>query len=96
VLFQSCHVYDIYDRVLTAQSLIGLQKRSIMCDPYWVAGFLCVLIGSLSDLASFGFADMSLLAPLGAMTLVVRAAPLIALCFNNAFPNDNGCPNAID
>jgi hypothetical protein len=42
-----------------------------MCDPYWVGGFLCVLIGSLSDLASFGFADMSLLAPLGAMTLVV-------------------------
>lgn len=56
----------------------GLAKRSIMCDPYWIGGFLCVLIGSLSDLASFTFADMSLLAPLGAMTLVINM--MIAPC----------------
>jgi hypothetical protein len=31
-----------------------------------------VIFGSIADLVSFGFADMSLLAPLGAMTLVVR------------------------
>lgn len=39
------------------------------------------VLGSLADLASFGFADMSLLAPLGAMTLCV--SPL--LFFPSAF-----------
>jgi small-conductance mechanosensitive channel len=31
-----------------------------------------VIVGSVGDLLSFGFAPMSLLAPIGAMTLVVR------------------------
>lgn len=40
-----------------------------------------MIIGSVCDLISFGFAPMSLLAPLGAMTLVVNM--FVAPCFLN-------------
>jgi hypothetical protein len=39
-----------------------------------------LVVGSIADLVSFGFADMSLLAPLGAMTLVINM--FFAPCFN--------------
>jgi drug/metabolite transporter (DMT)-like permease len=38
-----------------------------------------MIVGSVADLISFGFAPMSLLAPIGALTLVVNM--LIAPCF---------------
>jgi phosphatidylserine synthase len=38
-----------------------------------------MIVGSIADLISFGFAPMSLLAPIGAMTLVVNM--LVAPCF---------------
>lgn len=38
----------------------------------WTAGLALVLAGALLDLASFAFAAVSLLAPLGAMTLLVN------------------------
>ncbi len=54
----------------------GDQGGSILRNPMWICGLLLVIFGSIADLVSFGFADMSLLAPLGAMTLVVRTRPL--------------------
>jgi hypothetical protein len=47
---------------------------SVYLTPLWIAGFLSVVIGSLCDLVAFSFADMSLLAPLGAITLVINLA----------------------
>jgi hypothetical protein len=48
-------------------------RRSVLTHPIWIIGISMVIVGSIADLVSFGFADMSLLAPLGAMTLVVSA-----------------------
>lgn len=52
--------------------------RSLMCHPIWILGAVCVALGSILDLVSFAFASVSLLAPLGAMTLVLNMfmAPL--------------------
>lgn len=51
----------------------------IVLQPLWIGGLICIALGSVMDLLSFGFASLSLLAPLGAMTLVVNVlmAPLI-------------------
>ncbi len=45
--------------------------KTVYTSPHWIIGLSLVIVGSLMDLVSFGFADISLLAPLGAMTLVV-------------------------
>ena len=47
---------------------------SVYLSPLWIAGFMSVVIGSICDLVAFSFASMSLLAPLGAMTLVINLA----------------------
>jgi hypothetical protein len=46
--------------------------KSIIKDPRWLIGMGSVIVGSILDLVSYVFAPMSLLAPLGAMTLVVN------------------------
>eukprot|EP00823_Brevimastigomonas_motovehiculus_P006273 TRINITY_DN513_c0_g1_i1.p1 TRINITY_DN513_c0_g1~~TRINITY_DN513_c0_g1_i1.p1 ORF type:complete len:1038 (+),score=406.69 TRINITY_DN513_c0_g1_i1:116-3229(+) len=56
-------------------------NQSVYRSPLWILGFLLAVVGSICDLVSFGFADMSLLAPLGAMTLVVNM--VVAPCFLN-------------
>ena len=45
----------------------------------WVAGLILMILGSASDFIAFGFAAQSLIAPLGATTLLCNAilAPLI-------------------
>jgi len=62
------------------QTLNAKNKKSPYKHPLWMCGLVLLVVGSLADLVSFGFADMSLLAPLGAMTLVVNL--FIAPCFN--------------
>ena len=52
---------------------------SFPSHPLWIVGITLVVTGSVGDLLSFGFAPMSLLAPLGAMTLVLNM--IIAPCF---------------
>lgn len=54
--------------------------KSVTGDRLWVLGLLSIGIGSVADLVSYSFASMSLLAPLGAMTLVVNL--FLAPCFN--------------
>ncbi len=39
----------------------------IVLQPLWIGGLVCIALGSVMDLLSFGFASLSLLAPLGAM-----------------------------
>jgi uncharacterized membrane protein len=53
-------------------------QRSLTCHPIWLLGAICVGLGAILDLVSFAFASVSLLAPLGAMTLVLNLfmAPL--------------------
>lgn len=59
---------------------LNLQKLSL-CDkanekvpswkqPRWIAGFACVLVGSILDFVAFGLAPQSLLAPLAALSLI--------------------------
>jgi hypothetical protein len=43
------------------------EEASVFGEPLWMFGLGCVIFGSVLDLISFGFADMSLLAPLGGM-----------------------------
>jgi len=62
------------------QTLKSNKTKSAYKHPLWLCGLVLLLVGSIADLVSFGFADMSLLAPLGAMTLVVNL--FIAPCFN--------------
>jgi uncharacterized membrane protein len=54
------------------------EERSLVCHPIWLLGAICVGLGAILDLVSFAFASVSLLAPLGAMTLVLNLfmAPL--------------------
>lgn len=53
------------------------ENSSVFAEPLWIFGLFCVIFGSVLDLISFGFADMSLLAPLGAMTLVINMATAV-------------------
>jgi len=48
------------------------EGTSLVSDPMWILGLASIAVGSVADLVSFSFASMSLLAPLGAMTLVVN------------------------
>ena len=54
-------------------------NQSYATHPVWILGITLMIVGSIADLVSFGFAPMSLLAPIGAMTLVVNM--LVAPCF---------------
>mmetsp|Transcript_12156 Transcript_12156/g.19759 ORF Transcript_12156/g.19759 Transcript_12156/m.19759 type:complete len:428 (-) Transcript_12156:85-1368(-) len=59
---------------------LGLQKVSICApensnismwkQPKWVVGFVCMVVGNIIDFLAFGLAPQSLLAPLGALSLV--------------------------
>lgn len=59
---------------------LNLQKLSLCApenanktsfqQPKWVAGLVCVVVGSIIDFLSFGLAPQSLLAPLAALSLV--------------------------
>ncbi len=55
------------------------KKGSLLRDPVWLLGMTSVILGSVADLLSFSMAPMSLLAPLGAMTLVINL--FTAPCF---------------
>jgi len=63
---------------LSASGIL-VQKVSNACrQPWcgrlvWVGGLLMIVIGALGDLAAFGFAAQSLLAPLGGSTIVFNA-----------------------
>lgn len=48
------------------------KTSSVVCHPVWILGASCVILGSILDLVSFAFASVSLLAPLGALTLVLN------------------------
>lgn len=48
------------------------EPLSVYKQPMWLIGIICVIGGSLCDVFSFGFADMSLLAPLGAVRCCVN------------------------
>ena len=49
-----------------------LPHHNVVKDPRWIIGMASVIVGSVLDLVSYGFASMSLLAPLGATTLIVN------------------------
>jgi len=68
-----------HNRLKQEYELTGKRPGSAYKQPMWLLGLTCVIAGSVADLVSFGFADMSLLAPLGAMTLVVNL--FFAPCF---------------
>lgn len=55
-------------------------RRSAVTHPIWLTGMAIAILGSFIDLAAFAFADISLLAPLGAMTLVINM--FIAPCIS--------------
>ena len=48
-------------------------------SPLWIAGIVCVILGSLFDFAALAFVDQSVVAPLGSLTLVANVffAPLL-------------------
>ncbi len=48
----------------------GNEQVTPMRQPRWVAGLVLVVVGSLVDFMAFGLAPQSLLAPLGALSLV--------------------------
>ena len=48
------------------------QKKSFLTNPYWIAGFSIYGIGSLFNIAALKFGAQSVLAPLGALTLVAN------------------------
>ena len=54
------------DAAATGRPLPGKKPR-IVAQPLWVGGLIAIALGSARDLFSFGFAPLSLLAPLGAM-----------------------------
>ncbi len=70
--------------VLTSEQLaekkaaVESKTTTVCCHPIWVLGCVCVVLGAILDLVSFAFASVSLLAPIGALTLVVNLfmAPL--------------------
>jgi drug/metabolite transporter (DMT)-like permease len=64
-----------------AHSKLAGTDTNYATNPLWMSGMAMVIVGSVCDLVSFGFAPMSLLAPLGAMTLVINM--FIAPCFLN-------------
>ncbi len=45
----------------------NLPKPKVVMQPLWIGGLVGIALGSAMDLISFGFAPLSLLAPLGAM-----------------------------
>lgn len=47
------------------------EETLLYCNRRWMGGLFLVLIGGILDLVSFTFAPVSLLAPMGAMTLLV-------------------------
>lgn len=62
--------------------------KSVLASPMWIFGLILVALGSIIDFVSFGFADMSLLAPLGAMTLGKRVSrTMTRLCVLHCFLN---------
>lgn len=44
-------------------------EAGVFSSPTWMFGLSLVVIGSITDFVAFAFAEVSLLAPLGAMTL---------------------------
>lgn len=70
------------DRLLPCYELYILD---FFLGKVWLAGLVCVILGSILDLLSYCFAEMSLLAPIGALTLVVnmvrRNCAASLLCF---------------
>jgi hypothetical protein len=64
--------------VLTSEQLaekkaaVESKTSTVCCHPIWVLGCVCVVLGAILDLVSFAFASVSLLAPIGALTLVVN------------------------
>lgn len=75
----------------------GLKHYPHCLNAFYSTGMTCVILGSIADLISFGslifydgaddvvlgFASLTLLAPLGALTLVVRdRKPLRPVCLN--------------
>lgn len=55
-------------------------KKSVFCNPTWLAGILLVVVGSIADFAALGFADQIVIAPLGSVTLITNLlfAPMIS------------------
>ena len=55
------------ERPVTSRVAKPAQAVNPCKQPLWLAGLLCIAIGSALDVISFAFAPLSLLAPLGAM-----------------------------
>ena len=53
----------------------NLPKPKVVLQPLWIGGLVGIALGSAMDLFSFGFAPLSLLAPLGAMVRAVIVTP---------------------
>ena len=45
-------------------------KKSYLCDTCWLIGLLCSVISGVSDILALGYAPASLIAPMGALTLI--------------------------
>ena len=61
-------------------TLHGTKRKAVYKLPLWNFGFTLIIMGSILDFVAFGFAPQSLLAPLGALTLVWNM--MLAPCFN--------------
>ena len=63
--------YTRAHRTIESRGSVDLRKeRSYVCEPYWLLGLVCLVIGFICDMLSFGYAPASLLAPLNSLNLV--------------------------
>ena len=61
------------------------KQGSYVCDGYWLLGQFGLVMGGFLDFAALGYAPQSVVAPLGALTLVVNVC--ISPCMHNEKPS---------
>ena len=61
------------------------KQGSYVCDGYWLLGMFGQVMGGLLDFAALGYAPQSVVAPLGALTLVVNV--MLSPCMHNEKPS---------
>ena len=65
------YAHNVVKKEKEREKLITEEKQSLFyTQPMWIGGILMTVVGALCDLGSFGYAPQSLLAPLGALSLV--------------------------
>lgn len=62
-----------------AAAVAAPKSKHYTRQPAWIAGIICVILGSLLDFAALAFVDQAVVAPLGSLTLVsnVFFSPLL-------------------